>query len=551
MGEFRRELQSTGGDYQHEKAKFMFNGPVDHPQYLAAMQIHAQHNTGVKPQAMSAAGGGVKFCGAFIGTDNYVAQETLERAKRTQGPLYQQLREVPLRARTSMALLRICVWPMGMFAARVTRPDLFKQTAEYIDQEVRAALLRTTGISERELTPNTPKSRMALQQLGLPLRFGGFGCLRYQEFQHLAYYSSLATACALGALAEMLPCGNPRAFAPLDEVLRGVHDNLMPFTKTIRLVPDEFSGLSTMHSFYRSIHVAQQQRRPPKRGPDHKLQRILLQEHYRALSKEMRDLGSQRDKARWRNVSHKLFTLLPFDSHMEVDERAWLYNCRMRVGLPPAENMVLLDFCDCSDPDRHRPEHALNCIQLKRRALTRRHNFILDAKLYCSRMGGIPASKEVSRLAENNERLTPDLILWSLKELIDLVVVYSCAPSHRDLAARVQGHAASEAERAKESKYNELAEACGLTVRGFGVDALGQFGPGATATIDKLVKEAAASPLCPFSAAEFKRLLVGSILAALAVGNADAIDQAQRATHSKHIGRRRFEARNARRRRSR
>ena len=181
-------------------------------------------------------------------------------------------------------------------------------------------------------------------------------------------------------------------------------------------------------------------------------------------------------------------------------------------------------------------------------------------------------SKEYPHMHDNS-RLLPDLILWTIGMLVDVVITQpggtdaidvtdpdrrvitvpdtvpdrqvitvpdtvpdrqvitgpDTVPDRRVIAAgRVHGHAATTQERAKESKYRKTALQCALQVKGFSMEAYGCLGPSAQAVIDAIVRAVSQKKECPYSPQEFRQLLRGSLQAALARGNALILQQAER-----------------------
>ena len=131
-------------------------------------------------------------------------------------------------------------------------------------------------------------------------------------------------------------------------------------------------------------------------------------------------------------------------------------------------------ICHRPDAVKKDPLHYLSCTGYNVKAITHRHNAVLNvAYLYTNAVGGV-AVKEPRDLHSDDGRVPAlQMLIRDKHWLSDVYVINPMAPSYRQQAAQRQLSAAGLGEYRKEHKYHGTALAHGATFVPFVVESAG------------------------------------------------------------------------------
>ena len=182
-----------------------------------------------------------------------------------------------------------------------------------------------------------------------------------------------------------------------------------------------------------------------------------------------------------------------FDSNTTIDNASFKLAIRFRLGLAPFDIMPKeCHSCRVYDPRNlslveKNEWHWLSCVQGHGgREFTLRHNQIVLTLARFLRLAGAPTSVEPKHVYSETGK-QPDLltILNHKVYLIDVTIVNPTAPSNLVHAQRMLG-AATEAEKRKIRKYDELSSQQNYTFIPFVIETYGGIGKKAQTFLDAL-----------------------------------------------------------------
>ena len=176
-------------------------------------------------------------------------------------------------------------------------------------------------------------------------------------------------------------------------------------------------------------------------------------------------------------------TVLPTEPALALSDSHYRLAARLSLGLPPPRAAAMPDDCPlCNKANAFKNDawHLLSCKQA-RKAVTQRHNEVVDAIYRIALAVGAIADKEPRGLHRDDNR-RPDLQLFFPGQhvITDVVVSHPLAPSYvaNTYAMRSLG-VAKYRERRKHAKYDELAAHHGAQLLPFAVETLGGLAPDA------------------------------------------------------------------------
>ena len=161
---------------------------------------------------------------------------------------------------------------------------------------------------------------------------------------------------------------------------------------------------------------------------------------------------------------------------------------RLRLGLPPLDD-VPVTCTLCSEDISASPWHALSCVMLKRKAVTRRHDRCCQLLCRFARSNDCTAHVVQKDLAH----LLPDGEIHMFYRTVDFDVsgVNPHAPSYVDMAP---GKAMIAREKYKIGKYGTHSQQEGRTFVPFVLDSYGCLAPAALQLLKDIRDESLSSP---------------------------------------------------------
>ena len=172
------------------------------------------------------------------------------------------------------------------------------------------------------------------------------------------------------------------------------------------------------------------------------------------------DYGTARahrgDKQRMTSCSAKnagaWLTAIPSSPAATLMDTEFRYAARHRLGLPPQHNLPAA--CPCGAALRDDPAHFHSCSRLMPRAITARHDGIVQLVAAIFRRAGALVNIEVKCDGETRVRPDIEIILPDHSILVDVAVVHPSAPSRRSLTPLA---ATRDIENIKAAKYSSVA----------------------------------------------------------------------------------------------
>ena len=475
---------------------------------------------------------------------------------------------IPVQIALLVALA--CIPDRFSYLARLNTPEVLRDAAKYLDDQLLTFYCKLSGIQQRELTP------AMRAQLWAPRRFGGRGLRSCEALLERAYLGSLAlSARHLQPLLAAEPPGSGRLQATelaleavrptvaeelADELLPANPENFVPYFSAVD-EEEPAARLKEARELQDRLNTGQQ----------------LLQDQRR---EEMAKAGTVRDRA-LRNVNRApgashVFTTMP--THPELQQTAAQVSIgeRLHLGLPPFPDMPL--HCHCNKANGQYgfdPWHGMSCGVGKAEATHRHDDLKYGVARWATRMGGrvkvepraagggelkegparrgrarrgrrpsaAPAAAAPRAAAERKEhaeerieegkaeaaagrprRKRFDLLIYGLGQpvAVDFVVQHSLAPSHVERSAVDAEKALAKAEAEKQQEYEALAEKMGAKFFAFAVDTAGRLGTQALAFIRLLIQEGARFKNV-WAPKEVVEGIYRTVAIAVARGNADMV----------------------------
>ena len=171
---------------------------------------------------------------------------------------------------------------------------------------------------------------------------------------------------------------------------------------------------------------------------------------------------------------------LPTTRWLTLNSRDYITSRRLDYGLQPAEGLLK---CECGAPMRGPdcdPTHWASCVKGKRRGLTVRHDGLVNLTCYQANRAGCTANVE-PRPDNFGPRKRPDgrQEFFDHTHLTDNQVNHPCTPTHLRLkkAAEKPGHCMLSPAKAKQRKYQALADGVGAVFTPLHIETYGRLHP--------------------------------------------------------------------------
>jgi hypothetical protein len=412
--------------------------------------------------------------GALLGSAvDAEARQWLKGKVDEHGDLFRLLQHAAMPSQIAMLILRLCIVPSMGYLSRTMPPDILMPSALEFD----ALVLRTFA---GQLGLPNPLPDLAKKTICLPIRLGGVGLRPVASSLHIAYFS--AAALAAPGIVQLCPvvrreatfAGDPSRMGFTAIIARSLEHikRLVPAAGDSKLVPE------SMAAFWRLYAV---------QGMAKKLQSVIAAQVELGAVQDLRNSDQlvradrQRLQACAARNAGAWLTVVPTCAELRLSDVEYRQAMRLRLGLPPADDLPRK--CVCGGDLRVNTGHLFSCEQLKRGAVTTRHDRMVQclAKLFRS----ADAVVRVEERIEGKTRRRPDLVIVTPEQTVyvDVAIVLSSAPSR----SAIMTDAAIEAMEAdKKAKYAASAQAQGASFRAFVLDAYGGWGKEATELLGML-----------------------------------------------------------------
>jgi len=129
-----------------------------------------------------------KYLGGFIGGTLQQRQAAAMKLAEEVAALLRKLNDPDIPVQIALLTAILCIPDRFAYLARLNTPEVLREAARYLDDQLQSFYCSRTGIAEAELTP-----RMR-EQLFTPRRLGGRGLRSCEALLERAYLGSLALA---------------------------------------------------------------------------------------------------------------------------------------------------------------------------------------------------------------------------------------------------------------------------------------------------------------------------------------------------------------------
>lgn len=381
--------------------------------------------------------GSAKVLGTMVGCDDTKAAEWANDVVRAHARLFADLSRHDMPCQIAALVLRLCALPRVNFLSRTMPPATTAAALAEFDTMVSATARSKFGI------PATATNEVSTLT-HLPIRLAGLGLRSQAATAPLAYLASLAQAAP-----DICRIISTHTVTPLSTTTAALTDSYDRVTDTgyfDRPRPSDDPQLPRNTDDFFPLF-----RDNSARGLQHALTADVELATYSALYAA----ASPETRARLNSCSAPgagaWLTAMPTDRVFLMLDVSVRYAFRLRLGLPPSDAMPT--NCVCGTRLLGNTQHFLSCQQLKRSAMTTRHDHIVRCFASLARDSGAAVIVEPNFGGER-----PDAeMIWSDKtQFVDVSVTHPGA-SYTATAQSPLG-AASLRERVKKAKYDEWAQ---------------------------------------------------------------------------------------------
>jgi hypothetical protein len=499
--------------------------------------------------------GAEDYLGGILGTSVSLRKaRAMERAQAIAADM-RKLDNPHLPVQIALQLMFACIPSRFAALARLCPPEILREAAQYLDQQMVSFYCKLAGISEEEINPQLRRYIFAARAAG------GRGLMSCEQLLERSYLGSQAL-CASHLKVQVA------AELPTSERLRAVSGALEQIKRTIsESLADELLP-SSAGSFASHFAEESKERRKEARELQHQLttgatlqlDEKLAAEATTTTAKALRHCN----RARGAGLA---FTTAPRGRHLALTKQEVVINERLHAGLGPERRLPL--HCHCGQPNGQYasdPWHALSCISEKGTTQTARHDDVKYALAHwCTKLGAQvkiepkgrryleeQQSAEQARAADRHRargrgrrrraerdeaedekkggqarsRPNVDLEITGLGGspiLVDVRVSHALAPSRVEQCARDETAVLKAAEAEKHAAYRELADKMGARFFAFAVESTGRLGDDAMAFIKLLISEGARYKHV-WAPREVVHGIYRAVAVAIARGNANIVD---------------------------
>jgi hypothetical protein len=490
------------------KSRVLFPGPGAPPRNLVT-QCHTNGIPLVR--------GSMQVLGSRIGCDRDADQKWGDDLVAAHKPFFSALAKVPYQY--ALLLLRSCGLPCLNYVTRTVPPSNISKSIAEFDRLVLMSLGR---IVEKDPAKFSEEVK---QQIGLPLRHGGLGLRPYARVAPAAFLASFNSA-----VDDVLNI----VFAPAFTVLSAS-------LGTIRLRHVPSSAIAPFTPFQQLLATprakeAQDCHQGLTRGgvsviPFNAFLRLHKQHLQKDIVASIDELRSNNLKRRGDATAARLLSAaskhasswlstLPTSDAVTITDGYFPHAIRNLLGLSPNDSPS--GSCFCGQP--FSITHPHSCTPLKRRAITVRHDAIVQCLASLAREVGYSVTVEPTDPVQSHSKRPDLLILNSSRSfMLDVSVVEPTAPTYLPMARTTAGSAAHRRERDKHAKYDAIANAEHCSFQPFIMEVYGTLGTQARNMVKTLAKQA--SILHVDSENRFIKRAMSMLMTVLQIGNARVLDE--------------------------
>jgi hypothetical protein len=216
---------------------------------------------------------------------------------------------------------------------------------------------------------------------------------------------------------------------------------------------------------------------------------------------------------------------LPTGPGLTLTDVKWQWAARLRLGMEVPTVYTECTGCKIPDAYLNYSWHSIACLPLSGRAITDRHNLILDIISRFCRLLQVNVRCEPAGLSKNRTRPDLQVSLPDCTLLGDVTVTHPSSKAWRKVAAKRSVEAVGDKSDArKEDKYAAMAKGIDMEFASIVLYTYGGFHRSAISFINKLA-ESLDTATCLLSRAEFKQELMKHIAIAVQRGTADVMIQ--------------------------
>ena len=438
--------------------------------------------------------------GAPVGFDQDGMNTWLRGQVESHSRFFKLLLRPDFPVQVAFLLLRLCMVPSMGYLARVVPPRVLATHATTFDDMVTCTASEKLGLS-----PSIDNA--AFIPLSLPIRLGGFGLRSVRLVSPAAYWASLA--CSAPYILDFVPDRQQFIRGELKgdfvENVKVCHQALRDMIQNVpkELVPtdpDKFWSNYGQGRVSRGLQKALSHLVDERVAAHYVVARNSRQDKQRMTSCSARNAGA------W-------IMAVPQAPVVTLSDSDYCYAARHRLGLHPQHDLP--PKCVCGESLRDDPAHFHSCPRLMPRAITARHDALVQVVASMFKRAGGMVTIEVK--CEGETRIRPDIeiILPDRSLLVDVAVVHPAAPSRRSQAVLA---AARDIENAKSAKYRAAASERGASFLAFIAESYGALGNQAGEVLKLLNNTLNQAPARPFELSE--RAVAETLSVALQRGNA-------------------------------
>ena len=476
-----------------------------------------------------------------------------------------------LSRQAALAILRLSISKRIQHLWRTIPPRFSCKAAKAFDSLLVQALIAIFKFN----TPHTNVDEVAYYQLLSPSRFGGFGVTSSTASVESAYIASIGLASHYLVNTLVLTLNITTVQRNALPIIKSAYDaindlrSIADFPESIA-IPSPGKDLIehynqhvgaqlVLHGVGLPIRGAARPRKAPTThlGQHLHVQRILTSQVLQAKHSAVREklLATMRVAARVGGNGAKkneatrmlarlnsccglysgtVWSTLPTDNALEMDDDTIIINAHMRLGLPATVYCgqdCKLSLCICNRalapaPGIDDPNHLFVCNKLRQPLSIARHDIVKNTLGAMIKKAGGALIVEPRPQADAKKGVRVDISgsFAGFSFSVDVAVVQSTCNTHYKSAASTPGSTAESMAAFKQDKHGDEAKRIGYEFFPFVLEAAGTWHAQAQALCKRIAKEAAKNSLDPhFKEGAHYTKMIQSISAALAKGNAHGV----------------------------
>ena len=417
------------------------------------------HNIGLKLRH-------TKILGGVIGCSDNAVTQHVDSVVNSYSPLLEAITNPHMPKQIAALILRVCANTRINYQLRMHPPQLTTIPANKFDAEIQTAFMHIHGLTDIDLHDENETNNFLKQcELDLPIRAGGLGLRKATGYAVTAY---LAAAVSAGQKhPDRYHSDTDQDTNDLPPFLRRLHGCWRNLTEngieTMEAIPfdenDQPSRKAIVPQHPKDLIAFYE---VALETENYKLQRILTRGLVMLREQRRSENSDARANMRWATSSAKgaaaWLQATPESPHTTFSNAEWEQAVKFHMGLTPSKN---LRECVCERYTFPGDDntHFQSCLQLRRRAVTYRHDGISRTITRLCINAGISAITEVTSMHDDGNRLRPDGLQFfpgADPSLTDTTVRHPCTTTNINLKRRPNA-ILKTATREKNNKYRQVA----------------------------------------------------------------------------------------------